>query len=429
MSTESDAKDHVLELNFEPTWVSQPVNPYIHDEKAYRQQSKTGQNRGKSKGRPGKPRRPGHASGGPPRPARGRQAEPREHNRSRPEQTLPDLEVIFIPERNGLQTLVKKIIQAKRAFSLFDIAGLILSRPEFHAVRVSSPAETESSKPLFQCRACSMIFLKESECMDHLLDCQLDRYYEQEITEGEAPKGQFSCVVVCPRSNQVLGPPNYHGFNDALRDLHRNRFAHLSLDDLRSSLKTVHDEEVLAKWKEDARQQVLYKHKTDDLTFTRRVDVQEHFRTHYQSGAFRKGGRFIMAGPVSLELPDGPLRQLVRSAWGKENRRPLRLSIALRAAFRHHKLHAFKSANGHRYVSAVATSAIDPATAIPEIRAILEYLETHPGCAKQQLVDALSSASSAQEDSLKHLIWLRDKGHIIEFSNGALAVPSHSASH
>ena len=245
MSDNTENSDKVIDLNFEPTWVSQPVNPYIDDDKAYRE---------KGRSRPEKPRkrrqrddsRPNRPRGGKP-PRRDKRPSDHRQRETRPPRVAEPAfatEVVFIPERRGLQTLVKKITQAEKAFSLYDIAGLVLSRPEFHAVKVTVSEQGDANN-LYQCQSCSMIFMDEQECMEHLFDCCKDKYYTIEQTEGEPPKGQFSSVVLCPRTQQVLGPPNYHGFNDRLRELHRTRFSHMSLDDYRASLKTIHDEEAL----------------------------------------------------------------------------------------------------------------------------------------------------------------------------------------
>jgi hypothetical protein len=58
---------------------------------------------------------------------------------------------------------------------------------------------------------------------------------------------------------------------------------------------------------------------------------------------------------------------------------------------------------------------------------VLTHLQTHPGCRRKELVEALRPG--AAEDSapaaevLSPLGWLIEKGHILEFFDGSLSVP------
>jgi hypothetical protein len=62
-------------------------------------------------------------------------------------------------------------------------------------------------------------------------------------------------------SGELLGPPNYHGYNERLMDLHRTRFAHLKLDDYRAQVEIVRDPAVVEQWKESCRTQRVYRPK------------------------------------------------------------------------------------------------------------------------------------------------------------------------
>ncbi|MDA7616395.1 hypothetical protein N8567_01995, partial [Akkermansiaceae bacterium] len=68
--------------------------------------------------------------------------------------------------------------------------------------------------------------------------------------EGEAPKGSFSAISRCGISNELLGPPNYHGYQEKLTALHRERFSNMSIDAYKAKVRTEHGEEVVEAWLE-----------------------------------------------------------------------------------------------------------------------------------------------------------------------------------
>jgi hypothetical protein len=59
---------------------------------------------------------------------------------------------------------------------------------------------------------------------------------------------------------------------------------------------------------------------------------------------------------------------------------------------------------------------------------VLEYLTDHPGSTREQLVEGLRPGaekdSSEAHEVLNPIRWLVEKGHLIEFFNGTLSVPS-----
>src|SRR5579859_3077827 len=95
--------------------------------------------------RPGGGRRegPGHGHG----PRRG--GPPRERREAT--LPLPELNVALVPEEKGVESLARQIKMTGRAYPLFDIAQMILQKPERHTVTfsVKKNAEGQPIQPLF----------------------------------------------------------------------------------------------------------------------------------------------------------------------------------------------------------------------------------------------------------------------------------------
>jgi hypothetical protein len=92
-------------------------------------------------------------------------------------------------------------------------------------------------------------------------------------------------------------------------------------------------------------------------------------------------------------------------------------------------LFLFKAGGGITFVTPIHPHALAPEHAIAPIREVLEFLHAHPGCTRQQLLDGLRPGAAADSPEvvavLNPLRWLIDRGHVIEFFNGTLAVPMH----
>ena len=113
------------------------------------------------------------------------------------------------------------------------------------------PNGTDVPQALWVCRNDQTLWLTEAEAIDHALSKHLDQYYLSEKTKTGPPKGNFSFVAQCGLSGVLLGPPNYHGYQTKLKELHADRYARMHFDRFKSTVKIVHDEEVVAKWLEE----------------------------------------------------------------------------------------------------------------------------------------------------------------------------------
>jgi hypothetical protein len=196
------------------------------------------------------------------------------------------------------------------------------------------------------------------------------------------------------------------------------------------------------------------------VTFTRFTEAETYFREHCLTGAIKESRSVVISGTIAYAMDPGPLRNVIEEAWEKESRFPLKLSVTLRLAFRHLGLHTFKAAGGFTFVTSVAPSAIDPAHAVEGVREILDFVGAHPGCTKAELMAQLfpgatpagepapvpmadeveaagepagestpaapvAGAVNPKESEFKRQVqWLVEKGHVIEFSDGRMAVPA-----
>ncbi len=450
---EPNTGNMVLDFNFEPAWARRPVdkNPYAEF------QGRTGAPRGrKDDTRPGRfGNRPGSGardafSGQRRRTAgdRDKRGAPRSvaptgqtgrdapDSRSYPPASL--LEVSFIPERRGLKPLARLFSKTAQAYALMEVASMFLSRPEFHAVKLEVLPDGDRPPPfsLYQCKECHTVFTSREQAVLHGLAKHFELFYDREETQVEPPKGKFVCVARCGLSRALLGPPNYHEFNERLLELHRTRYASIPFEEYRNKVVNDADPAAIEQWKQEVCRMVTYrtrpKEGSEPVVFKRRLEVESHFREQAAPGLIREGHRFIVSGPASRAMDDPMIAQAIQRAWFRENRFPLKIAIALHPAFRSYGLTLFKTPDKTTFVTAIQPRPIDPSQALEIVRRILECLVAHPGLTRSELGEALFPGATPSSppivDIINQLRWLIDRGHVIEFSNGKLAVPYRPAS-
>ena len=467
-----------LDLNFVPTWARKPPeNPYVG-----REDSREG-----DRGRPGRREdrrggfgnreggdrrgpRPGGPRPGGPRPAGGfrrpeggarpdggarpgggfrregadRFSRPRREDGPRregggdrrpPREALPRLnvKVAFLPDRERLALVVRDIQASRRAFPLIEIANRFLGREDLYLVKLELPGTPEGAErqTFVQCLECKRVFRTRANAEAHLLSDHLDKFFTVEETEVEPPAGVFTCVARCRLSGVLLGPPNYHGYNEKIQELWSSRFAQMSKAEYLGHVETVRDEALIEQWKDSLRKKTVYRLKEapegQEAAAMSRAEAQDWMRAGKLNPLLRESARCMVPGPQSKKFDDGALRSAVSLAWQRETRFPFSLSLALRPAFRHMHLHLFKVNARETYVTAVPPMPVDLATAPAIVKEIVEFLEAHPGTTRQGVLEGLRPGANPESpeaaELLLHLNNLVANGGAIEFFNATLVLP------
>ncbi len=342
------------------------------------------------------------------------------------------MKVAFLPDRERLALVVRDIQASRRAFPLIEIANRFLGREDLYLVKLElpSPAEGEARQTFVQCLECRRVYRARAHAEAHILNDHLDKFFSVEETEVEPPAGAFTCVARCRLSGVLLGPPNYHGYNEKIQELWSSRFAHLSKAEYLGHIETVRDEALIEQWKDSLRKKTVYRLKEvsegQAAAAMSRLEAQDWMRGKVNA-LLRESGRCMVPGAQSKKFDDGALRAAVSLAWQKETRFPFTLSLALRPAFRHMHLHLFKVNARETYVTAVPPKPVDLASAPAIVKEIVAFLEAHPGNTRQQVLEGLRAGvnpeSSEAAELLLHLNNLVANGGVIEFFNATLVLP------
>lgn len=378
-------------------------------------------------------------------------------------QPLP-LDVRVLPEQKALGAVIRRIQTTHRAYPLRDIARLFLDNPAAYQFRIE-PLKG-ATVPMFQCRFCGMPALTEDEVRAHLLATHFDDFFDISDIETDPPAGNFTCVARCGLSGELLGPPNHHSFNTRVQEMLRTRFASMNEVEYRGRIMMVREPEAIAQWREQCRKKKVFRRKQPKLaeaasqaaapaaapdgtapltappggpdvapaapeeTASPPLDRQAaelQFTRDILPGQIMAVKHLVCPATAARLTPDRRLAYAMRDALSREQKFPASLFFALRGAFRHRTLHLFRANHerGPDFVVVHAPVALDATHVVAELRDVLDYINQHPGCTRQELLETLSAGDAARVARLvTQLNTLVEKAHVIEFFNGVLAPPA-----
>ena len=352
--------------------------------------------------------------------------------------------------------VAKQIRITGRAYPLFDIAFLILQKPERHMVTFAVRKKQDGTpiQPLFQCALDETLWLSEDEAVRHVLDRHFATFYQAEKTQIDPPKGVYTFVAQCGMSGVILGPPNYHDYQNQLRRLHAERFARLPFEDFKARVKIVKDEAIVKKWVEDQSWKTEFNclNLPEPLRLGSMEDVEKHFRQAHLPNIIKQIESVTLTGTVTRNIRDRELARLARNGWEEQNRFPLQLATTLSQQFASRGLQFFKVNKTLTHVAVARPHFLDlEATPVSDgVKRIVDLINATTKCTHKQLLAALAPAPkvpaapaadaapaaegeaavpappAASEPSpelaavMTDLHWLIHQGHVIEFANGVL---------
>ena len=161
-----------------------------------------------------------------------------------------------MPVEEGLDALAKEIMAGGRTYAVFDLAKMVMGARERFNVGFRSKGE----RRFFKCRKDGSVWLTKTEAVSHFWASEWRKdFYEEVATKTDPPKGNFQQVAKCGMSGEILGPPNYHAYQTEIARIHRERFAHMSLNAYRSKIRMERDEEAVNAWLEKMSQRIDYR--------------------------------------------------------------------------------------------------------------------------------------------------------------------------
>ena len=253
--------------------------PQMRDRRAFRKPA--GPGGGSGPGAPatgGMPSGPGGGEprrfdrGGPGGPRREYRGEPRGDRREGGEQSYdrapyisPYFTATCYPEDTGFAAIVKAVRASCRTFQLFEITKAVLEKNDRFVVviqrarpQAAEGAPAEKPAPLYMSLPDHLPFDTEEAAVQHALNNNLTAFFEMAEVEVDPPKGSYPIINKCGITGDLLGPPNYHRYQQILQQHYAAKIKGMSFDRFRENIVSVREPEVAAAWLEKMKKITRY---------------------------------------------------------------------------------------------------------------------------------------------------------------------------
>lgn len=353
----------------------------------------------------------------------------------------------FYPEDTSFSTLVQTIRKSCRTVELFEIARTVVAkndrfvvvaahRPPAGAPPAPPAAAAEAGaevavprppRPLFHVSIPDGLpFESDEAAVAHVLGKHLDRFFDTAEVEVDPPKGNFQVINRCGLTGELLGPPNYHRYNQIVQQHYAAKIgSRMAFEAFRSRIETVRDPEVVNQWLAKMKKTTRYTWKmgvapapatvapapaeapteapveavaaTDEAppaaaaepvvptvptvpTFDTLEDARVYLLSQARDKVVRTTETARFHGKLLETMPPGEIRYAVEGSLDRQRRFPLDTANALRGRLRREHFTIFKKGSkGVSYVCAVKRKFRVPGqTFADSIGALIAFVEANP---------------------------------------------------
>lgn len=334
----------------------------------------------------------------------------------------PFFNITFYPEDTGFTALTKAIRSSCRTYELFEIARVIVGKndrfvatiqrkqpggttgrppqrdtqPQSAELGASEEASAATAKPAHSAQKLLPItisildgfpFETEEDAIAHIIAKHLGTFFDRAEVEIDPPKGNYQVINKCGITGELLGPPNYHLYNQIVQAHHANRVARMGFESFRARIETLRDPEVVAQWLEKMKKATRYTWKytppaegATAISFDSFDDARTYLLTNAKDKILRNVETARMHGKLLDTMPQGELQRAIEGTLDRQRRFPLDTANALRGRLRREGYTIFKKGSkGISYVCAVKRKFRVPGQTFSDsIGGLISFIEANP---------------------------------------------------
>jgi hypothetical protein len=357
---------------------------------------------------------------------------------------VPVVNVDIYPEDAPFKALTQAIRSSHRTFELFEIARLILEKPERFVVVVHAIGNSPISLSVPD----SIPFESEEQALNHVFTTQLNSFFAIEEIEVEAPKGNYLYINKCGVTGELLGPPNYHRYQQLLQQHFKAAVKGMPYDRFLSRIEKVSDEGVVQEWLAKMTKQTRYRllgsPDENPTIFDNLESARFHLLTHCKEKLVKSVTTLRLNGRVIEQMPENSaIRRSIQMSLDHQRRFPLDTANHLRGRMRRLNFAIYKKGSkGVSYICAVKRKFREFNQRFAEsVQELIDFIEAHPNILAAALpveflgvkipVEGSEGSEPLTPENEVRLVqlrndlhWLVSEGYVIEYSDGRLFAPS-----
>lgn len=158
-------------------------------------------------------------------------------------------------------------------------------------------------------------------------------------------------------------------------------------------------------------------------------EAETFFMEKIAPGLLKAERQVTVSHAVSKTLTDRVLVGAISRAWDREQKiQTASLFFAVRGGLRSRKLALFRASDSRReeFVMHKTPTMLDAEHAVSSLRRIIGYIKENQGSTKTEMLSELIREDTPQAEAdeiLKQVAFVTERGYIIEYYNGVLALP------
>jgi len=369
------------------------------------------------------------------------------------------MDVSFFPEDAPFNKLVELMKHLKRTYQLFEIAHILLEKPERYVVVAKNlPSPDGTVKSLFCAQPMNLPYEDEISAKNAAIDYRISELFEKVQVEREVPKGNFQVVNKCGITGEVLGAPNWHRYNEFLREFHRERVPNVSYERFISNITSSRSQSDIDTWLANMKNHTAYKLiETGDI-FDTYENASNYVSVKFAGDLVRSYEHVRLSAANVEKLPRGRIRNNIEQQRARQIKFPLETANNLRGRLRRTGFTIYKrGSKGYAFVCAVRRKFLIEGEKLSEMpQQIHDFLTLNQGLTAAEfpykflsvenpaevktpkslaeennsevvsektipVITEIDEETAAKISSLANeLHWLVSEGYVVEYSDGKL---------
>lgn len=347
----------------------------------------------------------------------------------------PVFDISFYPDDSGFTTIIKALRTNHITYELFHVAKIFLEKSDRYVASVTRKApKGEKPERVFVSIPDGMPFETEEEAIQHAITHHAESLFDTKEVEVEAPKGNFLFINRCGITKKLLGPPNYHRYEEFLNHHHQTQLKNMPFERFKASIEQIREEAVVAEWLESMTKTIHYTSKVEEgeeaQTFVSLSDAIGFLRTTQRDKIVR-GVNYARVSGVTLDkFANTEASRAVAGELARQRRFPLETANAIRGRLRREKFSIYKK--GSKGVTLICATRRNFRTKGQVMSVTLDrlirFLEANqnikakalPSAYEEWLKENFPDVVYEEKKLFQDLHWLIADGYVSHFSDDSL---------
>ncbi len=340
------------------------------------------------------------------------------------------------PNKAVLDTLIQTLKKSYITYNFNPLVALFLEKPERYEIVLKAKEN--------HCIYCvfpeNLPFISYTSACDYLIAKHWDKFFYSEKIEIEPPKGQFTSISRCGFTGVLLGPPNYHIYNDLLQEHYEESLAgKYSWKEFISGIKNEKDPKQVNNWLEYMKSAIRYRLKSNpELYFMSRLSARKYLIKNCTDNVINEVSSFNLNPDRISDLTDPILKNLIQQELEKEYKTHSRMASWCRKRMHKAGFHIYrkgKHKNTILYICAIKRRIRDEQTQFSgEIKQIIDFIEKNQNSSVDRLIRSFFNISDKEKTVencvnaekifkfKRNLFLLIREGYITQYENGTIYI-------